>query len=237
MEFISSLAHRIPRLYRNLLPIPCFLCGGPSYQYALCSHCIAEMPLIKTACSKCARPLPHGHICGQCLQKPPPYTAAFSLFVYQEPVDRCIAAFKYHNQLSFIDYFADMSAAKLACRESLPECMVPIPLHSHRLRQRGYNQSYEFSKKLAQHLNMNVRTDILNRVRNTPPQASLTLKQRRQNMKNAFACTRTTLPETIALIDDVYTTGITLAEATKTLQRHGAKHIEVWTIARAIRHY
>ena len=237
MELVSSLTHLLRQLYSNLLPVPCFLCGNPATQSMLCRHCEAELPQIDRSCTLCAMPLQQGLICGQCLKKPPRHQRAVTAFLYAEPIDRCISAFKYQQQLGFTKLFADKLLSQIQQNAELPDCIIPIPLHPKRLRKRGFNQAHELSKVLSQLLAIPVAMDTLYRVRHTPPQAALPLKQRRRNIKNAFRCKSDSLPARIALVDDVYTTGITLDEAAKTLQRQGAEYIEVWTIARAIRHY
>lgn len=128
-------------------------------------------------------------------------------------------------------------AKQLRQRRSLPQLLVPVPLHPKRLRQRGFNQSLEIAKSLGRQLHIAVDKNALQRVIDTPSQHSLPYSQRRKNMKNAFQTTKPKLPSHIALIDDVLTSGHTVGEAAKVLQRCGVDTIEVWTIARAIRHY
>lgn len=237
MAVFSTLTHRTLELYRKLFPIPCLLCGLPSQEDPLCQACAAELPLLGSACHRCAMPLESAQICGSCLKQPPVSDHSFSLYRYEAAIKRCITSFKFHQQLQFADFFASRMQQQIALRDDLPDCLIPIPLHPLRLRQRGFNQAHEIARRLAQALNVQCQTGLLNRVRYTRSQSQLSFKQRRQNMRRAFACCAESVPAHIAIIDDVMTSGHTTAEAAKVLQLHGAETIEVWTIARAISHY
>jgi ComF family protein len=237
MAFFSTLTHQSRKLYRKVLPIPCLLCGLPGDQHPLCQHCVDDLPLLGPACPRCAMPVQSAQTCGHCLQQPPVFDQSFSLYRYQEGVKRCIVSFKFHQQLQFAGFFAAQMAQVLCARSTLPDCLIPVPLHPMRLRQRGFNQAYELAYRLAKALDINCRPDLLQRIRYTRSQSQLSLTQRRRNMRQAFHCAATRLPARIALVDDVMTSGITTAEASRVLRRKGAQHIEVWTIARAISHY
>lgn len=237
MAVFSTLTHRSLELYRKVFPIPCLLCGLATERDTLCEACIADLALLGPACERCALPLKTARICGHCLRSPPPQAASFSLFRYQDGVKRCITGFKFHHQLGLAKVFASMMSQQLQLRETLPDCLIPIPLHSSRLRRRGFNQSLEVARQLAKTLNIDCRPDLLQRVKATRAQSELKFRQRKANLRGAFQCSSTSLPEHIALVDDVMTSGHTSAEAAKTLLKQGAKCVEVWTIARAIRHY
>lgn len=223
------------QLYSNLLPIPCRLCGEHSQQHVLCPACIADLPFLGNACPRCAMPTPQSQLCGQCISSPLEQDISFSLFSYSEPIDRLIADFKYHDKLYLSALFASLMADKLL-KKTLPQCLVPIPLHPKRLRQRGYNQSLELAKSLSKHLSIPVTNNLLSRSKNTVPQASLPFKQRKNNIKQAFKLTNSNIPSHIAIIDDVLTTGHTANAAVMLLRKAGVETIEVWTIARTIRH-
>lgn len=203
----------------------------------LCTACQADLPVLGSGCLRCATPLSAGSICGQCLQKPPPQDETFCLLPYQSPIDNLVAAYKFHQQLGLRDFFAKLMAAKLQTRNDLPQLLIPVPLHSRRLRQRGYNQSADLTDQLGQLLHINVDKHSLQRVKATRPQSELPFKQRRQNLRGAFVCDGLNNIRHVALIDDVYTTGHTVAEAGRCLQKQGVTRLEVWTIARALRHY
>ena len=223
------------QLYSNLLPIPCRLCGVSCQHHALCDACINDLPLLGHACPRCAMPTPHSQLCGRCLNKPPQQDFSFSLFHYQEPIKGLIADFKYHDKLYLGQLFAHLMTKPLSHRH-LPQLLIPIPLHSKRLRQRGYNQSLELAKALSKSLKIPISNQFLTRTKNTAPQASLPFEQRKNNIQHAFSLMNENIPSHIVLIDDVLTTGHTANAAVKTLRQKGVETIEVWTIARTIRH-
>lgn len=235
---VAVLTHHFVELYSKLLPIPCFLCGDFSQHDALCKSCCADLPWLSQCCQRCALPLPVDGVCGSCLSQPPPQDKTFALFRYESPINHCIAAFKFQQQLVFIRQFAALLASRQQQRqESLPQLLIPIPLHPSRLKQRGYNQSAQLADALSKRLSIPVNKTSLIRQRNTQPQSGLRGSQRRHNLKQAFALPKPLPYNHVALIDDVYTTGHTVAEASRCLQQSGVKQVEVWTIARAIRHY
>jgi len=237
-NFSGILTHRLAELYSKLLPIPCFLCGDFSPHEVLCTACAEDLPWLGKCCQQCAIPLNESGICGQCLQQPPPQQSTVALFRYEEPVNHCIAAFKFHQQLAFTQLFAGLLADKIRKRQQpLPEILMPIPLHPSRLRERGYNQSAQLADALSKKLGVATDKHVLIRQRNTSPQSGLSGKQRKRNLKQAFAVAKALPYKHVALIDDVYTTGLTVAEASRCLMQNGVEKVEVWTIARAIRHY
>lgn len=237
-NFSAVVTHRLAELYSKLLPIPCFLCGDFSLHDALCKACVEELPWLDQCCQRCALPLNESGICGQCLQQPPPQQLSLAVFRYETPINHCIAAFKFHQQLVFARLFAKLLATKVKQRQQpLPEILIPIPLHSSRLRQRGYNQSAQLTDTLSTELTIPVDKTSFIRQRNTSPQTGMSGKQRKRNVKQAFAVAKPLPYKHVALVDDVFTTGHTTAEASRCLQQNGVKTVEVWTIARAIRHY
>ncbi len=233
-DLLSTLAHRFGQLYSKLMPIPCLLCGSSSGSDCLCQACREHLPILGHSCPRCASPLQQTALCGHCLNKPPEQDASFSLFRYHSPIDRLIVDLKYHDTLALSRFFAAQMAGQLKER-ALPQLLIPIPLHPRRLRQRGYNQSLELAKQLSKQLTIPVRHDILMRIKDTPPQASLPFSERKNNMKEAFQINSTDIPAHIALIDDVLTTGHTVNVAAKILRKIGVQNIEVWTIARTIK--
>jgi ComF family protein len=116
----------------------------------------------------------------------------------------------------------------------LPDAIVPVPLHRSRLRKRGYNQALELAKPLAKHLGIPLLRDGLCRGRVTQPQTELAAVQRRRNVRGAFiAHVDGKAPGHVAVLDDVFTTGATLAECVRVLKRAGIARVDVWALARA----
>lgn len=232
----QKISHQLAKLYSNMMPTPCLLCGTSSAHSCLCHDCIQNLPKLGPSCPRCASPVDYITLCGQCLNNPPEQDASVSLFPYQTPIDHLIAELKYNDKLFLSRFFAQQMAEKLK-NHPLPQLLIPIPLHKKRLRHRGYNQSMELARYLSKQLSIPVRNDILIRIRETAPQASLPFSERKKNIKRAFGVNNVNIPTHIALIDDVLTTGHTADVAAKVLRQAGVNTIELWTIARTIRHY
>ena len=212
----------------------CLLCNAVSdASHGLCSACFKDLPSLPIAhCPQCALPSPEAHLCGHCLRSPPAFDLTYGLFSYEYPVDAMLQRYKYQHRLSMAARFAELMAIKIKCN-TIPDLLIPMPLHPLRLRERGFNQSLEIAKQLNRHLHIEVDISC-QRVKAAPPQASLPLKARVKNMKNAFACKRRYDGLRIALIDDVMTTGASMNELAKTLKAAGAEHVECWVIARTL---
>ena len=114
-----------------------------------------------------------------------------------------------------------------------PDCIVPVPLHKARYRQRSFNQVIEIARVVIKELQLPVDLDCCIRHRDTPHQTELTGKQRRENIKNAFTVMQPMQARHIAIIDDVMTTGSTVNELARVLKKAGAARVDVWICARA----
>lgn len=232
------------------MPASCLLCENPQLDTTafFCPDCLRELPWIGTACYCCGRPLPDdtlvGQRCGVCQQKPPPIDHSIAAFQYQEPIAKLIQMTKYHHRLDILEalgcQLADVIsrqhgiAERNVCYKRLwPQALLPVPLHSHRLMHRGYNQSVELARILARRLGLPLLRHGSRRVRPTVSQTRLNTSQRRNNVHHAFQINSNHLPDQIAIIDDVMTSGQTIYELAKTLRHHGVHSIDVWVVARA----
>jgi ComF family protein len=223
-------------LLRLALPCHCLLCGADDPGgLGLCPGCRADLPWLASGCPRCAVPLAvPGQPCGACQTHPPPFDATVALFHYAPPVDGLVQQLKFGQGLHLARLFAGLLAERLA-GASRPEYILPVPLHPRRQRERGFNQAVEIARPLARHLGCRVDVASCARTRATPPQAQLSAAQRRRNLRDAFRLTRPITARHIALLDDVMTTGSTLAALAGLLRRAGAERIDVWVCARTTR--
>ena len=228
-------------LERLVLPPTCLLCGAAGTAgLDLCAGCLNDLPRNLAACPCCATPSSAGWTgpCARCQAQPPVFDRAFIPFRYQPPVDFLITRLKFggrraHARLAYARLLSDLFAAALAERgEPLPDCIVPVPLHPRRLRERGFNQSLELARAAARRFGIPLWIHGLRRVRHTAPQTQLDARQRQTNPLGAFALAAPPPGIRIALMDDVVTTGSTVAECARVLRAGGATAIEIWAIGR-----
>lgn len=220
---------------RALLPLRCLLCGARGeHGLDLCADCAAELPRNGRCCARCALPLETpAPLCGRCVRRAPPWDAAWAPFRYAYPLDRLEARFKFGADLAAGRLLSNLWIASRA-PEELPKAIVPVPLHRSRLRSRGYNQALELAGPLAKALRVPLLRDVLQRTRSTSAQTELTALARRRNVRGAFAVHfENGVPQHVAVLDDVFTTGATLAECTRVLKRAGVARVDVWALARA----
>lgn len=173
-------------------------------------------------------------ICGQCLKSPPDFDATYAALRYEFPLDALMQQFKYDSALQTAHLFADLICSNRNMQHI--DVIIPMPLHPQRLNERGFNQSLEIAKLLAKQNNIALDYTRCTRTKYTPPQASLPLKERVKNIKDAFACSVNLTGKRIAIVDDVMTTGASLNELAKTLKKAGASHVECWVVARTMPH-
>lgn len=218
-----------------LLPQVCVLCQEKSHE-RLCANCKKILPKINCCCKRCGRELPQpAEICGTCLRETPPFSRTVAPFHYAAPMDRFIIALKFNRQLIYAKLLGDLLAEDLIKyyeKNPKPAVIIPVPLHAERLCERGYNQALEIAKPIAKALKIPVERYSCKRIKNTAAQTGLSAKERRQNVKQAFAVNHK-ISEHVAVIDDVITTGSTITEFCKVLRQAGANKIDVWCCVRS----
>ncbi len=225
-------------LLNNLFPRVCVLCDAPGHRHLdLCKECIADLPWLKDCCVICAVPLPlnQRNLCGQCLVKEPSFSRCISAFEYRYPVDRLIIKFKFSQQLiigKVLAYLAAGIIQQQTDENDLPDLLIPVPIHPKRLRQRGFNQALEIADVISEFLAIPVDYQSCSRLINTATQKSLPAKQRHSNLKGVFSVNRSIANQSIAIIDDVMTTGATAEALSRCMVKAGARKVQVWTIAR-----
>lgn len=230
-----------------LLPRRCLLCRARSTSN-LCTGCDADLPAIMEACARCGIALdfpwsagagdePLQGLCGKCITKPPPFDSTFAALHYEFPVTVLVQRFKFNRSLACGAVLSNRLLRALEGRNSEArepvELIVPVPLHPLRQFRRVYNQAEVLARDIGRALRVPVSPRALRRTRRTPAQSGLSAKERRKNLRGAFA-PRHELHGRVALVDDVMTTGATVGECTRALKRAGAESVSVWVAARAL---
>ena len=233
-----------------LFPHKCILCEAKGLDdLDLCWACHSELPTIKNDgkyCEKCGNSLSTAtfatmQLCGECIKNPPPFDRTLAIFNYQKPIDYLILKLKFNNNLSCAALLGNLMAKQLLAHYSQqkllkPEVIIPIPLHSQRLKERGFNQAVELARPIAKALSIPIDKYSFIRIKNTEAQSLLKTKERQQNIKQAFAIKKITGYRYVAVIDDVITTGNTVKEFCNILRTAGIIKIDLWSAARAKMH-
>ena len=218
----------------------CAVCHAWGSQ-RLCSECIARFAPPTLRCRRCALAVPAGAgICGSCLGNPPPFASSVAAVDYGHPWNGLIARFKFNAALDLAPALsARLLAAVRNSEVAHPSLLLPIPLSAQRLRERGYNQAWELARRVAKALRCPSDARLLLRVKDSPHQLALPREQRAANVRGAFAVEPLRVSElrgrSVALVDDVMTTGATAAEAARVLLQAGAASVQVWVVGRTPR--
>jgi ComF family protein len=203
----------------------------------LCASCGAPAPAIAALCTRCDARLPR-LAPGTALTRVPPLVACCAAVAFEGEMETWIHRFKYprpgwrgldpapHGVLRHLALEAARCAPGLR-----PDCIVPVPLHPRRLRERGFNPAAVLARWIAREHAARFDAGLLRRVRDTPTQTGLGRHARRANVRGAFRAI-VTPPGTVWLIDDVVTTGSTLAECARVLRRAGAHEVVAVCVAR-----
>lgn len=213
----------------------CLLCRQDCHEAPLlCRHCRADLPVLDHYCPGCARALPLAGVrCGHCQRRPPPWQRMQVVAPFAPPFSRLVHDLKYHGRLLNGRLLGQLLAERLA--PPWPEAVLPVPLHWWRRLRRGHNQAEEIARGLQQTLPLKVDRRLLRRIRATPSQTRLSRAERRRNLTGAFVAGASRYRH-VALLDDVITTGATMAELTRLLQARGVERVEVWAVCRTLEH-
>ncbi len=167
------------------------------------------------------------------MKKEPAFISAVGFGLYDGVLKKAINRLKYHKVKRLSGPLSDILLTNKIPRTDI---VLPVPLHSRRMRERGFNQSALLSRHLADRLGMRLEINCLAKIKDTAPQVGLSSKDRILNIKGAYAVHKTEalMGSDILLVDDVFTTGATLRECSKVLKKAGARKIYALTLAHGL---
>jgi len=218
-----------------LFPPRCVSCGKGGV--FLCRKCHNKLIYLQTPlCVRCSKPIRAGTICSKCQSQTWNIDGICSVFKYGGAIRQAIIQFKYKNIKALDDPLSHFMMGYLRKHSLSFDIIIPVPIHERRLRERGYNQSLLLAKKLSHMTRLPVVEASLIRTKNTPHQASSdSVKQRRENIRNAFKCVNHDISgKRILLIDDVCTSGATLNSCATSLKSASAALVWGLTLAKEI---
>lgn len=234
----ATLTDRIiPALLGLLYPGECPECEGRTDNLSvspICKSCWSGITQPQgPRCRVCSLPLGsiYAEVCGECIKDRPAFEHAVSYSTYTGTLREAVHQLKFKGVRRLAG-----PLGRLLAQTDLPEAdvMLPVPLDTQKLRERGFNQSLLLALAISRETNIPVRTGLLMKIKKTPTQVGLRGRERRANLKRAFGVSEKLSGEKILLIDDVMTTGATARQCAKTLLKAGASKVSIATIARSV---
>lgn len=221
----------------NLLFPPRCACCAQSGSW-LCPGCRAGICFVQPpVCPVCGQAGTSLRLCRSCRQAPLRIDGIRAVGYLEGTLRTAVHRFKYSNLRPLAAPLGQLMADYFSQHRLPAEVIVPVPLHPHRLRERGYNQAELLAKQIAERVDLPVRPRSLVRVKNTAPQVGLVARQRRDNVGGAFHCPDAGLAgRRVLLVDDVCTTGATLEACSLALQLQGVRAVWGLVLARERSH-
>jgi len=226
-------------------PSFCRLCEGlldKPGERVVCADCWGKVrPHLSSICPVCGKfyeGAGESHLCRRCVDRRPPFSVHRSCGRYDGTLKDLVLLYKYRRFSVLGKGLAGFAFQAVGGDEGLwrgVDALVPVPLHPLRKRERGFNQARVFAEELAKLKGLDLGDGALIKVRNVPPQTSLEAGDRAENVRGAYLVRREKRirGKVLLLADDVYTTGSTLKECSRTLLAAGAKEVRAITIAQA----
>jgi ComF family protein len=239
-----SLVRALRPLVDLVLPPRCPGCGVlVEGDLQFCAVCWNALRFISDpACQSCGKPFADGRdddlVCAECLADPPLHDGIRAAVIYDDLSRSIVLKLKHGGKIGLARLVARHLQRHLPSERD-GVILIPVPLHRWRLWQRGFNQSILIARSLAAPNGLPVETDVLRRIRATPPLKGMTRKQRSQAIRGVFDIPRDRHPRIsgkhVLLIDDVYTTGATTRACVRLLKQAGAARVTIYCWARVLR--
>ena len=228
MQFLTRAAGPLLDL---IFPRTCAGCGREGDYF--CDECEAGTPRLgPPQCNVCSAPS-RSPLCAWCQSANQPFNGITAPYRWMGVVQELVYSLKYRNVRASAPRLAEQMSAHLMEKSLDADIIAPVPLHPSRERERGYNQSELLARGISKSTGIPMANRLLARIRNTPPQVTMTSpEERRENVVGAFECVGDAQGKRVLLIDDVVTSGATVAECSAQLRKAGAATIWVLSLAR-----
>lgn len=222
-----------------IYPRRCPVCNAvqPYQKGSICPECLGKLKKVEQPqCFKCGKMITdvEEEYCQDCVTVPKSFQRGYPVFEYTEGIKHAIHDFKYKNQQSYAEFFADCIYQYYGRQlEKLQvDGLVPVPVHARKRKSRGYNQAELLAKTLGVKLRIPVYPQYLVRCINTNPQKELDDISRMKNLKNAFKIGKNAIElKKVLLVDDIYTSGATIEACTRVLLSAGAEKVYYTSVA------
>lgn len=234
MNLQESLAHTSWKVADWLFPPVCAGCGEPGE--AICEICRLAIDRIPAQhCRLCSRPMQMGGVCPSCINHPPDFDHIYCFSVYTGLMRKAIQHLKYDRDLGMGRLLAKLIAPDMNGLFHQIDLIIPMPLSAERMRMRGYNQAEAITKHLASLTGWMHTPKALRKIKDTESQVHLSVVERLANLDGAFQAEPNLVRgKQVVLLDDVFTTGATMRQASKALITAGATSVVAVAIARTL---
>ncbi len=216
-----------------LYPPRCPLCDRilPLFGGRVCGDCRKKLPwIVQPYCLKCGKMLDawEKEYCADCLGHSHDFTQGIAAFCYAGDLRGSVQRMKFSGRREYLDFYAEAMVYRAGKWISLwkPQRIIPVPMHWKKKNRRGFNQAELLAKKIGKLTGIPVLSRAVRKRKNTKDQKELSGQERRINLKDAFeAAGDLSQIRSVLVIDDVYTTGSTMDEISRTLKGAGVKHV------------
>ena len=223
------------RLIHHLRPSSyCPICSQKhKHVLPLCIRCEKLLPHLGPACKHCATPLPDitTPLCGPCAVSTPALDNVYTAFRYEEPLRTLLQSFKYQENLYLTSFLSHLIQLSLHGDAKQTQCLIPVPMHPKRLKERGFNQAVLLTKQLAKETKLNYTLTACKKIVHTAQQAQLNRKSRQLNLENAFIINNVPFHH-VTIVDDLITTGCTANTIAHNLKKAGVTRVDLWCCAK-----
>ena len=223
-------------IIETIYPTTCPFCDEISKE-GICSYCRETVkPIEEPRCFSCGKPVntQEREFCYDCNKAKFTYDQGKSLYLHQEKVANGLYRLKYYNQRMNGKIFGRELATHFQreIRRWEIEEIIPIPMHHWKKRRRGFNQSEVIAMELGKVLNIPVNTQLVYRIKKTRPLKELERGERISNLDGAFGIPKIRrVPKKVLLVDDIYTTGVTINKVAKVLKKAGCEKVYFLTVS------
>lgn len=222
-----------------IYPKRCAFCGEvrPFKELEVCETCLDKVKKVTVPrCLKCGKTIEdeEEEYCRDCEAIPKSFDGGFPVFFYEGAVKNALYEFKYNNQRVYASFFGECidKCYGTHLRSLDIDGIVPVPVHPHKKRLRGYNQAEILAKEIGRRMQLPIYPNYLVRKVDTNPQKELNDVARMKNLKNAFKIGENTVKlKKILLVDDIYTSGATIEACTQVLKKAGVENIYYNSVA------
>ena len=218
----------------SIFPSYCPVCLTAVGTTGLCRNCLSSLVPVAPGCRICLAPIAQHEdsICVRC-SAGVPFDRVYALTRYRPPLSDVICRLKYRGDINLAKILGTLLTDHLKKHNpTLPELLTTVPLHKSRIQQRGFNQAVEIARTVSAQLRIKADYRCIEKSKVTPLQTTLNSHQRRHNLKRAFRLHHPLYAKSVAVLDDVMTTGATVSEIASLLKTNGVSRVEVWVLAR-----